>query len=47
MADSNNEKLKQKVAAAEKGNAERDVPSFLDRPGETAIEATDQCPAFA
>ena len=47
MADSNNDKLKQKVAAAEKRNAERDGPSFLDRAGETAIEAKDKFTAFA
>jgi len=39
--------LKQKVEAAQKRQAEREGPSFLDRAGETAIEAKDQLAAFA
>ena len=47
MADKKYDTLKQKVAAAEKRNAERDGPTFLDRAGETAIEAKDKFAAFA
>lgn len=47
MAEAKKKNLKQKVAAAEKRNQERSEASFLDRAGETAIEAKDQFTAFA
>lgn len=39
--------LKDKVAAAEKRQAERSGPTLLDRAGDSAIEAKDQIAAFA
>jgi hypothetical protein len=47
MADAKRSNLKKKVAAAEKRNQERAEPTFLDRAGETAIEAKDKFTAFA
>ena len=47
MAESKTKTLKQKVDAAQKRNAERKEPTFLDRAGETAIEAKDKFTAFA
>ncbi|WP_305095971.1 hypothetical protein [Croceibacterium aestuarii] len=46
MTDAKRETLKNKVAAAEARNEERES-SFLDRAGETAIEAKDKVAAFA
>ena len=47
MADAKRKTLKQKVAAAEKRNEAREERSFLDRAGESAIEAKDKFTAFA
>src|SRR5690606_4312087 len=46
MADAKRKTLKQKVAAAEARNEARER-TFLDRAGETAIEAKDKFTAFA
>lgn len=47
MADAPKKNLKQKVAAAERRNQARAESSFLDRAGETAIEAKDKFTSFA
>lgn len=47
MTDAKRKNLKKKVAAAEQRNQARSEPSFLDRAGETAIEAKDKFTAFA
>ncbi len=47
MADDNTKTLHEKVEAAEQRNAERHEQSFLDRAGETALEAKDKFTAFA
>ena len=46
MADAKRKNLKQKVAAAQQRNEARER-TFLDRAGETAIEAKDKFTAFA
>lgn len=47
MADAKRKNLKKKVSDAEERNAAREDNSFLDRAGETAIEAKDKFTAFA